>query len=118
MVPFKSSRRFEQGKVFDAAPFDAFREVWNLNDWNQFRVRCIGAEPVISIWINGLKMATVTTADPGLAGYDQSQIRRRAGTKGHIGLEVHSNGPDPGWHQWGVGTVSRWKNLRVREVIG
>ena len=113
----KKDTRFAQGNVADAATFEQFREVWNLNEWNRFRARIIGAEPTITVWINGLKIGSVDTANPGTPNYDASQIQRLVGTKGHIGLEVHSNGPNSGWMQWAKGAVCCWKNIRVREVV-
>lgn len=112
----KPDLRFKQGKVQDPATFESFRQVWKLNDWNRFRVRAVGAEPKITVWVNDLKIGTVDTADPGVKNYDPEMIQRLVGTKGHIGLEVHSNGPQPGWDQWSKGAVSRWRNIRVREI--
>jgi len=113
----QKDEKFRQGKVANAATFEHFREVWKLNDFNRFRVRSIGAEPVITIWINDLKIGTYDTADPGLEDYDASQIQRLVGTEGHISLEVHDNIYNGGWQQWAKGAVCRWKNIRVREIL-
>ena len=111
----EQDKRFARSRLRDATSFDAFRTVWNLNDWNRFRVRCFGATPKITVWINDLKIGTLDAAAPGPPKYDASLVERRVGSKGHIGLEVHSNNPKFGWNQWGQGAVSRWRNIRVRE---
>ena len=112
----KVESNFTQAKTSNAATYEQFREVWNVNDWNRFRVRCIGANPVLTVWINDLEMPTLDTTDPGIPGYDPTIIKQRVGTRGHIGLEVHSNNPKKGWNQWAVGAVSRWRNIRVKEL--
>jgi hypothetical protein len=112
----KIESNFAQGKVTGVATFEQFREVWRLNDWNRFRLRCVGANPVITTWINDLEIATLDSADPGIPGYDPAIIGQRVGARGHIGLEVHSNNEKKGWTQWAEGAVSRWRNLRVREL--
>ncbi|MEM9280480.1 MAG: DUF1080 domain-containing protein [Verrucomicrobiota bacterium] len=112
----KIQSKFPQAKVSNPATFEAFREVWNVNDWNTFRVRCVGASPILTVWINGLEMATLDTSTPGIEGYDPVIIEQRVGSRGHIGLEVHSNNPSRGWEQWAQGAVSRWRNIRLREL--
>jgi hypothetical protein len=113
----KSDPRLKQGTVSDPASFEAFRDVWNLNDWNRFRVRCVGNEPTITIWINALKTGSSDTSDPGLANYDASQIRQLVGSEGRIGLEVHSNDFGNDRTPWSQGAVSRWRNIRLRQRI-
>ncbi len=108
---------FRQAKISGAATFEQFREVWNVNDWNRFRVRCIGATPVITVWINDLEIATLDTSDTGLDPYDPAIIAQRVGDRGHIGLEIHSNNVNKGWTQWARGAVSRWRSIRVREIV-
>ena len=107
---------FPQAKVSGAATFEQFREVWNVNDWNRFRVRCVGAVPVITVWINDLEIATLDSSDTGVEGYDPAIIGQRVGDRGHIGLEIHSNNPAKGWTQWAQGAVSRWRNIRIKEL--
>ncbi|MEM0897640.1 MAG: family 16 glycoside hydrolase, partial [Verrucomicrobiota bacterium] len=107
---------FGQAKVFNAANFEQFREVWKVNEWNRFRVRCVGANPVITTWINDLEIATLDSSDTGIEGYDPAIIGQRVGAQGHISLEIHDNNPKKGWNQWAKGAVSRWRNIRVREI--
>ncbi|MEM1443362.1 MAG: DUF1080 domain-containing protein [Verrucomicrobiota bacterium] len=109
---------FPRAKVSNPASYEQFRKVWNVNDWNHFRVRCIGANPVLTVWINDLEMGTLDSSDTGVEGYDPSIIQQRVGVRGHIGLEVHDNNPKKGWTQWAKGAVSRWRNIRLRELAG
>ena len=108
--------KFPRAKVSGAATYEQFRKVWNVNGWNRFRVRCVGANPVLTAWVNDLEMGTLDTADTGVPGYDPAIIGQRVGSRGHIGLEVHSNSPQKGWSQWAKGAVSRWRNIRVKEL--
>jgi hypothetical protein len=112
----KIESNFPHAKVSNAATYEQFREVWNVNGWNRFRVRCVGANPVLTVWVNDLEMGTLDTADTGIPGYDPAIIEQRVGSRGHIGLEVHSNNPKKGWNQWAKGAVSRWRNIRVKEI--
>lgn len=112
----KIESNFPHAKVSNAATYEKFREVWKDNDWNRFRVRCVGANPVLTAWVNDLKIATLDTSDTGIEGYDPAIIQQRVGSRGHIGLEVHSNNPKKGWNQWAKGAVSRWRNIQVREI--
>ncbi|MEM7143828.1 MAG: DUF1080 domain-containing protein [Verrucomicrobiota bacterium] len=107
---------FPQAKISGAATFEQFRDIWKVNDWNRFRLRCVGANPVITTWINDLEIATLDSSDTGIEGYDPAIIGQRVGDRGHIGLEIHSNNPKRGWTQWAQGAVSRWRNIRVREL--
>jgi hypothetical protein len=112
----KIESNFPHAKVSNAATYKQFREVWKVNDWNRFRVRCVGVNPVLTVWINDLEMATLDSADTGIPDYDPAIIEQRVGSRGHIGLEVHNNNPKKGWNQWAKGAVSRWRNLRLREL--
>ena len=112
----KSPSKFPRAKVSGAATYEQFREVWNVNGWNHFRVRCVGANPVLTAWVNDLKMGTLNSADPGVPGYDPAIIGQRVGSRGHIGLEVHNNGAKDSWDRWANGAVRRWRNIRVKEI--
>jgi hypothetical protein len=95
--------------------FDEFARVWRLNDWNQFRIRCVGRMPVITTWINGLKIAELDTAKLDIPGYDAEAIFERIGRTGHIGFEVHDNGK-MGHDRWAPGAVCRWREIRIKTL--
>jgi hypothetical protein len=97
------------------ASFDEFMKVWRPDDWNHFRIRCVGRMPVISTWINGLAIAELDTAKIELEGYDPEVIFNRLGREGHIGFEVHDNGK-MGHDRWAPGAVCRWRNIMLKAM--
>ena len=101
-----------------AASFEDFLRAWRPNDWNHFRIRCIGALPVITTWINGTKICEVDTATIQVAGYDAAIVAKRLGPAGHIAFEVHDVSlKNPlGLDRWAPGAVCRWKNISIIEL--
>ncbi|SES18878.1 3-keto-disaccharide hydrolase [Sphingobium sp. YR768] len=99
-----------------AAEVEDFLRIWKWNDWNRFRIRCVGSLPVITTWINDLKVAEVDTATISWPNYDPKAIHELLGDRGHIALEVHDNDPYYGENRWGRGAQCRWRDLRVVEL--
>jgi hypothetical protein len=99
-------------KVEMAATSDDFRRAWRMNDWNTFRIQVVGELPRITSWINGVKICECDTAAIQHSDYDPAAVKRLLGPRGHIALEVHDGPP---W-RWGVGKVSRWRNIYIRDV--
>jgi hypothetical protein len=97
-----------------AADVDDFLAVWKWDDWNEFRIRCVGGLPVITTWINGLKIAQLDTATIDSENYDPDAVLSLLGKQGHIALEVHDNDPLFGEARWGLGARCRWKNIRIK----
>jgi hypothetical protein len=100
-----------------AASVDDFLAIWKPNDWNTFRIRCVGRLPVIEVWINGLQISRLNTAklSDRVVGYDPEAILKRIGRKGYIGFEVHDN-DSMGRNRWAPGAVCRWRNIRITEL--
>jgi hypothetical protein len=98
-----------------AAHVDDFIAVWRWNDWNTFRIRCVGELPLLTTWVNDLKIAELETATMVAPDYDAEQVRTLLGPRGHIALEVHDNDSVLGLARWGHGAKCRWRNIRVRE---
>ena len=92
---------------------EEFVKTWKFEQWNTFKVRCVGKIPVITVWINGTKISTVDTSKIVHEGYDAKKIAERIGGKGHLSFEVHNNGK-MGWDRWGKGAVARWKNIFIK----
>lgn len=63
-----------------------------LNDWNTFRIECIGAN--IKTWVNGVPVTNL---------YDASTA------EGFIGLQVHDIGKDESKE----GITAKWRNIRI-----
>ncbi len=100
-----------------AAHFDDFAKVWRSDDWNRFRVRCVGKVPVLTSWINGLKIASLNYANVRLPGFDPDLALHYLGEPGHIGLEVHDSPPrGMGRNRWAPGAVCRWRNLTIQPL--
>jgi hypothetical protein len=101
-----------------AAPAEVFLRTWKVNDWNQFRIRCVGPLPRLTTWINGEKISELDTARVQAPGWDPEAVRKLIGHAGHIALEVHSNGPRDllGKDRWAPGAVCRWRNIGIRKV--
>jgi len=101
-------------RVEYAAANDDFRRAWRMNDWNRFHIRVVGELPRITIWINEVKICECDTAAIADPRYDPAAVKRLLGPRGHIAFEVHDG---PAW-RWGIGNVSRWRNVFIKELAG
>jgi hypothetical protein len=99
-------------KMEFAATSEDFRRAWHLNDWNTFRIRVVGALPRITVWINEVKICECDTAAIQHPDYNQADVQKLLGGRGHIAFEVHDGPP---W-RWGVGKVSRWRNIYLKQL--
>jgi len=99
-----------------AADVNDFLDVWRWADWNELRIRCVGALPVITTWVNGLKIAELDTAGLQVENYDPDAVLACLGHRGHLALEVHDNDARLGDARWGVGAQCRWRNIRIKDL--
>jgi hypothetical protein len=99
-------------KMEFAATNEEFQKAWRMNDWNTFRIRVVGALPRITVWINEVKICECDTAAIQNPGYNPADVQKLLGPKGHIAFEVHDGPP---W-RWGVGKVSRWRNIYLKQL--
>jgi len=101
-----------------AATFADFSNVWKANDWNHFRIRCVGRLPLITTWINGLKICELDTAKIETPNYDAEAVFAKLGRSGHIGFEIHDvNLNNPlGQDRWATGAVCRWRHISITEL--
>lgn len=106
----------KRNRLAYAADVEDFLKVWRWDGWNELRIRCVGALPVITTWINGLKIAELDTATLDSPNYDSRDVLDTLGARGHIALEVHDNDPYFGEARWGVGAQCRWRNIRIKEL--
>lgn len=95
-----------------AANTDVFRKAWHMNDWNNFRIRVVGAVPRITVWINKVTVCDCDTAAIQHPNFDPAAVKKLLGPRGHIALEVNDGPP---W-RWGVGKVCRWKNIVIKPL--
>ncbi|MEG3615368.1 DUF1080 domain-containing protein [Isoptericola haloaureus] len=99
-----------------AADVDELLEVWRWDDWNELRIRCVGALPTITTWVDGVKIAEVDTSTRLAEDYVPDDVLGLLGPRGRLALEVHDNDPLFGASRWGPGARCRWRDLRVREL--
>jgi Domain of Unknown Function (DUF1080) len=99
-----------------AGSVEDFLAVWNWDGWNEMRIRCVGALPVITTWVNGLKIAELDTAKIETPDYDAQSALDWLGPRGHIALEVHDNDGMFGEARWGKGALCRWRNIRIKSL--
>jgi hypothetical protein len=101
-----------------AATGEEFLKVWKFGEWNTFRIRCEGESPRLTTWINGIRIAELDTRTADLPNFDKQAVLRRLGRRGHISLEVHSNGPRDrlGKDRWASGAVCRWRHIYIKEL--
>lgn len=97
-----------------SATVDDFLSVWRWGDWNEFRIRCIGAKPRTTVWINDLLVAEIDLARLVAPNYDPDAVAGALG--GHIAFEVHDNDPLLGPDRWAPSARCRWRNVRIREL--
>jgi hypothetical protein len=92
---------------------DEFLRAWRPGQWNRFRIRCVGEMPVLTTWINDVKIAEMDAARYQAPGYDPKAVAAKLGRAGHIAFEVHDNDPKIGKDRWWPGAVCRWRNVRI-----
>jgi len=78
----------------------------------------VGALPVITTWINGIKICELDTSKIQVVGYDAETVARTLGRAGHIAFEVHDVSlKNPlGLDRWAPGAVCRWRNISIAEL--
>jgi Domain of Unknown Function (DUF1080) len=101
-----------------AGTVEDFLQVWRWGDWNELRIRCVGALPVITTWVNGLRVAELDTATLDSPDYDPAAVLALLGDRGHLALEVHDNDELFGEARWGRCACCRWRNARLKDLSG
>jgi hypothetical protein len=100
---------------FSAPPEDFF-SAWRWQSWNTFRIRCEGDLPVLTTWVNGVRIYEIDTSAIEHPHYDREAVFRLLGREGHIALEVHDTDARLGPARWGPGAVCRWKDIRLQAL--
>jgi hypothetical protein len=111
--PFSEAKR---AMLTEGASVEEFLSVWRWNDWNEFRIRCVGELPRTTVWINELLIAEIDLARLEADNYEPDAVRAILGRRGHIALEVHDNDPLLGSDRWAPTARCRWRNLRIKEL--
>jgi len=97
------------------APED-FLAAWDPLGWNRLRIRCVGAKPTITTWVNEVFVAEIDLATMEHPHYDADAVAAHLGRAGHIALEVHDNDPMFGQARWGSGARCRWRAIAVKTL--
>ena len=90
--------------------------MWRWRDWNELRVRIVGAQPLVTTWVNGVKIAELDMATLVAPNYDADAVAALLGPRGHIAFEVHDNDTRFGERRWGRDAACRWRNIRIKEL--
>lgn len=106
----------KRSRLSYAADVEDFLRVWRWDDWNELRIRCVGPLPVITTWINGLKVAELDTSAISSPNYCPEDVLKTLGLRGHIAFEVHDNDAQFGEARWGRGAKCRWRNIRIKDI--
>jgi hypothetical protein len=99
-----------------SADLETFLATWRFGDWNEFRIRCVGGLPLVTVWINDLLVAEVDLGTLQAPNYAPDAVSELLTSRGHIALEVHDTDPMLGERRWGHGARCRWRNIRIREL--
>jgi hypothetical protein len=76
----------------------------------------VGAYPVLTTWVNGVRLYELDTATIEHPDYDRDAVAELLGRSGHIALEVHDNDPRMGHDRWGESAVVRWRNFQLTSI--
>ncbi|MEE3221137.1 MAG: family 16 glycoside hydrolase, partial [Planctomycetota bacterium] len=85
-------------------------KAWKIGGWNTVKVRCVGKYPLITTWINGVKICEFDGAAFEHSGYNKDRVHQTLGDKGSIAVQVHGGGG------WPNGAKVRWKNIRIKPL--
>ncbi|SEQ96153.1 3-keto-disaccharide hydrolase [Microlunatus flavus] len=110
MTPDKPARLVRRGDP------EAFLAAWRFGDWNRLRVRCVGAKPRATTWVNDVLVAEIDLATLEAPNYDADAVAAFLGRSGHLALEVHDNDPRFGEARWARGARCRWRALEIKEL--
>lgn len=117
--PNTTLERFHQRKrdlLSYAATLEEFLAAWRWRDWNEFRIRVVGARPVVTTWVNDVRIAEIDLAHLVAEHYDADDVAALLGSRGHIAFEVHDNDTRFGESRWGRHSACRWRNIRVKQL--
>ncbi len=97
--------------LVDSCTPEEWLKVWKIGDWNHALIRVEGGRfPVITTYINGLKVGVFDAANSSADEYDREEVARLLGERGSIALQVHGGDSYP------PGARCRYRNIRIREL--
>jgi hypothetical protein len=99
-----------------AASAAEFLRAWRWREWNEMTIRCLGRHPVLTTWVNGVRLYELDAGKLSHPRYDRDEVAGLLGRAGHIALEVHDNDEAMGDARWAPEAVVRWRNIRLRPL--
>jgi hypothetical protein len=99
-----------------AATAEEFLDAWRWKDWNEFRIRCVGAFPTVTVWINEVLISEINLDTLEHPHYDKQSMLRLLGRSGPIALEVHDNDLRLGERRWGRGAKTRFRSVVLNRL--
>lgn len=99
-----------------ACSIEEFLAAWRFLDWNEFRIRVVGEKPLVDVWINGVKIASIDLATLVFPNYDSNAVAALLGREGHLAFEVHDTDSLLKERRWGRDAACRWRNIRIKEL--
>ncbi|WP_010134939.1 3-keto-disaccharide hydrolase [Ochrovirga pacifica] len=101
-----------------------WNKLWKQDSWNHIKIRCVGNQPILTTWINGVKIMELdgTTYQGRQLMYkdgewkgagekwNQKKVQKITQGKGMIGLQIHPGG------RWKKGGVAQYKNITIKEL--
>jgi hypothetical protein len=107
----------EKARMLDyTGRVEDFLAAWRWDDWNDLTIRCVGALPRVTTWVNGVQVAEIDLATLSAPDYDPAAVAEMLGDRGHIAFEVHDNDPMMGEDRWAPGAACRWRNVRIKQL--
>jgi Domain of Unknown Function (DUF1080) len=97
-----------------AASAAEFLRAWRWGEWNEMTIRCLGRYPVLTTWVNGVRLYELDAGTLSHPRYDRDEVAGLLGRAGHIALEVHDNDEAMGDARWAPDAVVRWRSFRLR----
>jgi len=97
--------------LLHSATPEEWLKAWKVGRWNELRVRCVGAYPRITTWLNGTRLADFDGATCPQPNYNKEAMREQLGRKGAVALPVHG-----GTELWKTGGKCRWRNIRIKSL--
>lgn len=85
-------------------------KAWKVGEWNTAKVRVVGNPPVVTTWINGVKVNVFDGRTFEHERYDRERVAELLGPEGRIAVQVH------GGKSWPKGAKCRWKNIKIRRL--
>ncbi|QBG46727.1 DUF1080 domain-containing protein [Verrucomicrobia bacterium S94] len=103
---------------------EGWNAIWRHGEWNTVRIKCVGSEPIITTWVNGVKImemdGTVYKARmlrdenkknwSARSAWDREKVQDITGGKGSIAFQIHPGG------RWKPGGAAMYRNIRIKAL--